>query len=105
MSEPKIRLHFLQTSRAIRIAWLLEELNLPYDVDFSNRNKGDFKAPQDWQDQTGHPIGKSPAIHDGHTLVHESGAITECGLTLLRRDWADARRKGICAASTTRNTA
>jgi len=39
VASPNIALHFLQASPSIRIAWLLEELSLPYTSVFFPREK------------------------------------------------------------------
>jgi glutathione S-transferase len=67
-----LTLFFLQSSRAIRPAWLLEELNVSYDLKFANR-QSDGTVP----DALGVPtaVGKSPAIQDGDFILGESGAI------------------------------
>jgi glutathione S-transferase len=62
---PPITLYFLQASRCIRTAWLLEELGLDYEVKFSDSNSAS-KAPEDF-----------PTIKDGDLVVYESGAISE----------------------------
>ncbi|KAJ5769707.1 hypothetical protein N7520_004266 [Penicillium odoratum] len=66
--------YFLQTSRAFRIAWLLEELNVEYDLKSAERNP-DLSVPTSLKVPTS--LGKSPAIRDGNLVVGESGAITE----------------------------
>lgn len=71
-----ITLYFLQASRCIRTAWLLEELDLEYDVKFTDRTSAS-KAPEDFKLASGNPLGKFPTIKDGGLVVHESGAITE----------------------------
>lgn len=73
---PSITLWFLQASRSIRIAWLLEELGLDYEVRFFDRTP-QSKAPAEFKAGSGHPLGKAPTIKDGDLTVHESGAITE----------------------------
>jgi len=72
---PPITLYFLQASRCIRTAWLLEALSLPYTVKFSDRVNN--KAPQDFKSASGNPLGKFPTLVHGDTTVYESGAITE----------------------------
>ncbi|KAF2501560.1 thioredoxin-like protein [Lophium mytilinum] len=71
-----ITLWFLQASRSIRTAWLLEELNLPYTVKFFDRTP-EGKAPQALKESAGNPLGKAPTIQDGDLTIYESGAITE----------------------------
>lgn len=70
-----ITLYFLQASRSIRTAWLLEELGLDYDLKFWARENN--KAPQEFKQQCGNPLGKAPTLKDGNLTVYESGAITE----------------------------
>lgn len=69
-----LTLYFLQSSRAIRPAWVLEELNVQYDLKFANR-QADGSVPKDLGVPTA--VGKSPAIQDGDFILGESGAITE----------------------------
>ena len=73
--QKEITLFQLPNSRAIRIAWLLEELQLPYTVVAGGRLP-DFNADPDFKAQCG-GLGKSPTIHDGDIVVQESGAIVE----------------------------
>lgn len=72
---PPITLYFLQASRSIRIAWLLEELGLPYESKFYWREAN--KAPAAYKEECGSPLGKAPTLRDGDTVVYESGAIVE----------------------------
>lgn len=72
---PDITLYFLQASRCIRTAWLLEELGLDYNVKFWNRENN--RAPQEAKNASGNPLGKFPTIKDGDLTIYESGAITE----------------------------
>ena len=72
---PDITLYFLQASRAIRVAWLLHELNLDYKLEFFDREKE--KAPANYKEVSGSPLGKSPFLRDGPVEVGESGAICE----------------------------
>ena len=74
-SKPSITVFFLQASRSIRTVWLLEELGVPYEVKFADRVKQ--KAPQEFKDAAGNPMGKFPTIQDGELTLYESGAITE----------------------------
>lgn len=70
---PHITLYFLQASRSIRVAWLLELLELPYDIEFADRVAN--KAPTDFKQNS--PTGRFPSIKDGDLVVAESGAIVE----------------------------
>ena len=69
-----ITLWFLQASRSIRNAWVLEELGLDYEVKFSDRENG--LAPADFKKEVG-GLGKFPFLQDGDVAVGESGLITE----------------------------
>ena len=70
----KITLWFLQASRCIRTAWLLEELGLEYEVKFSPRENG--LAPAAFKQEAG-GLGKFPTLQDGDLRIVESGNIAE----------------------------
>lgn len=71
---PDITLYFLQASRSIRTAWLLEELGLDYEVKSSPRENG--VAPAAFKKEAG-GLGKFPSLRDGDEIMYESGNITE----------------------------
>ncbi|KAF2709744.1 glutathione S-transferase [Pleomassaria siparia CBS 279.74] len=73
---PSITLWFLQASRSIRIAWLLEELHQDYNLKFFDR-MSNMKAPDEFKSGCGNALGKAPSLQDGDVTVFESGAITE----------------------------
>ena len=70
-----IVLHHLNHSRSQRILWLLEELELEYEVQYYDRDPETMLAPPALRQI--HPLGKSPVITDGDLTVAESGAIIE----------------------------
>jgi glutathione S-transferase len=70
-----ITVHHLNNSRSQRILWLLEELGLDYEVRKYQRDPKTLLAPPELK--AVHPLGKSPTITDGGTVVAESGAIVE----------------------------
>jgi glutathione S-transferase len=70
-----ITLHHLDHSRSHRILWLLEELDLPYEIKSYRRNRTTMLAPPELR--AVHPLGKSPVITDGSLTLAESGAIIE----------------------------
>jgi len=70
-----ITVHHLNNSRSQRILWLLEELQLPYEIAFYYRDKDTNLAPPELE--AVHPLGKSPMISDGDLVVIESGAIID----------------------------
>jgi Glutathione S-transferase, N-terminal domain len=53
-----IRVHHLNNSRSQRVLWLLEELNLPYEIVRYQRDKLTMLAPEALKQV--HPLGKSP---------------------------------------------
>ena len=70
-----IIVHHLNNSRSQRILWLLEELGLEYEIKKYQRDAKTMLAPPELR--AIHPLGKSPVITDGDTMVAESGAIIE----------------------------
>jgi glutathione S-transferase len=70
-----IIVHHLNNSRSQRILWLLEELGLPYEIRKYQRDPKTMLAPPELK--AVHPLGKSPVISDGETVVAESGAIVD----------------------------
>jgi glutathione S-transferase len=69
-----LTVYHLNESRSIRILWLLEELDVPYEVVRFNRD-ATRRAPPALTEV--HPLGKSPVIRDGELVLAESGAIVE----------------------------
>jgi len=67
-----ITLHSLQYSRAVRIAWLMEELSVPYKIVRYERTDA-YQAPPGLRQI--HPLGKAPVIVDGDLVLGESAAI------------------------------
>jgi glutathione S-transferase len=70
-----ITVHHLNESRSQRILWLLEELEVPYEIQFYWRDKHSRMAPTELQRV--HPLGKSPVITDDGRVIAESGAIVD----------------------------
>ena len=70
-----IRVHHLNDSRSQRILWLLEELELPYELTRYQRDAKTRLAPPELK--AVHPLGKSPVMEDGNVKIAESGAIVE----------------------------
>jgi len=76
-----ITVHHLNNSRSQRVLWLLEELELPYDIVRYERDAKTMLAPPELRKV--HPLGKSPVVTTDEGLVlAESGAIIE---TLIER--------------------
>lgn len=70
-----ITLHHLNNSRSQRVLWLLEELELPYEIKLYQRDPKTMLAPPALRQI--HPLGKSPVITDDGLTIAESGAIVE----------------------------
>jgi glutathione S-transferase len=70
-----IVVHHLNDSRSQRVLWLLEELEVPYEVRHYARDAKTRLAPPELA--AVHPLGKSPVLQDGEQLVIESGAIVD----------------------------
>ena len=70
-----ITLHHLNNSRSQRILWLLEEIGVPYEIEFYQRDAKTNLAPPELT--AIHPLGKSPVITDGDIKIAESGAMID----------------------------
>ena len=70
-----LTLHHLENSRSQRIVWLLEELEVDYELKLYKRDASTSLAPNELLDI--HPLGKAPIITDGEQTIAESGAIIE----------------------------
>jgi glutathione S-transferase len=70
-----ITVHHLNYSRSQRVLWLLEELEVPYELVKYERDPKTLFAPKSLQQI--HPLGKSPVITDGDQVIAESGTILE----------------------------
>ena len=74
-----ITVHHLNNSRSQRILWMLEEINLEYEIIRYARDVKTMQGPASLREV--HPLGKSPAITDDGSgeqiLLVESGAIIE----------------------------
>lgn len=69
-----LNLHFAPNSRASRIMWLLEELELPYELNRMDFHPKDLKSDEH---RERHPLGRVPVLEDGEVSIYESGAIVE----------------------------
>jgi glutathione S-transferase len=57
-----IIVHHLENSRSQRVLWLLEELELPYEIRRYERDRKTMLAPAELRRV--HPLGKSPIVED-----------------------------------------
>ena len=69
-----LTLHFAPNSRAGRIVWLLEELELPYELNRMDFHPKDLKSDEH---RSRHPLGRVPVLDDDDIRIWESGAIVE----------------------------
>ena len=70
-----ILVHHLNNSRSQRVLWLLEELELTYDLRRYERDPVTNLAPSELASV--HPLGKSPVIEIDGRKIAESGAIVD----------------------------
>ncbi len=70
-----ITVHHLNNSRSQRVLWMLEELELDYEVRRYERDLQTALAPASLRQV--HALGKSPVITDGALTLAESGAIID----------------------------
>ena len=70
-----ITVHHLNESRSQRVLWLLEELEVPYDIKFYKRDATTNLAPPELL--AVHPLGKSPVMTDGDLTIADSGAVVD----------------------------
>ncbi|KCZ45618.1 MULTISPECIES: glutathione S-transferase family protein [unclassified Hyphomonas] len=80
-----ITLHHLEKSQSIRILWLLEELGVPYEVKFYDRDPQTRLAPAEYKAVS--PLGTAPVITEGNVTLAETNAIVDYIL-----DWHDGGR-------------
>ena len=69
-----MKLYFAPQSRAVRVAWLLEELGLNYEIEKYSVGDRALRTPEYYKI---HPMGRIPVLEDGDTRIYESGAIVE----------------------------
>ena len=73
-----LKVHFAPNSRAGRIIWLMEELELEYEVNIMPFSKEGLKSDEH---RARHALGRVPVLEDGEVMIFESGAIIEYVLT------------------------
>ena len=74
-----LKVHFAPNSRAGRIIWLMEELELEYEVNVMPFSKEGLKSDEH---RARHALGRVPVLEDGEIMIFESGAIIEYVLTV-----------------------
>ena len=73
-----LKVHFAPNSRAGRIIWLMEELELEYEVNVMPFSKEGLKSDEH---RARHALGRVPVLEDNEVMIFESGAIIEYVLT------------------------
>lgn len=74
-----MKLYYAQNTRAVRIAWLLEELGLDYEIEKFTLGDRAMREPEYLKV---HPMGRVPALKDKGVTIFESGAIVQYVLAL-----------------------
>ena len=69
-----MKLYFAPISRAVRIAWLLEELGITYEIEKYSVGDKALRTPEFYKL---HPMGRVPVLEDQEITIYESGAILE----------------------------
>ena len=69
-----MKVHHARKSRSVRALWLLNELELPYDVEIYPLGDKSMRTPEYLNI---HPVGRVPALEDNGLTIFESGAITQ----------------------------
>ena len=69
-----LTLHFSSNSRAQRVLWLLEELQLEYNLNKIKFHPSELKSDEH---RKRHPLGRVPVLEDEEIIIYESGAIVE----------------------------
>ena len=69
-----IKLYLTPSTRAGRVAWLLEELEMEYELEILPFTKEGLKSPEH---RARHSLGRVPVIEDGDISIFESGAIIQ----------------------------
>ena len=69
-----MKLYYARDSRAVRVAWLLEELNVEYEIKKFDLGSKEMRSP-DYLEI--HPMGRVPTLEDGLVKIFESGAIIQ----------------------------
>ena len=69
-----MKLYFAPNSRAVRIAWLLEELGMDYEIEKYSVGDKAVRTPEYYRL---HPMGRVTVLKDKEVIIYESGAILE----------------------------
>lgn len=78
MVMPELTIYHLEGRRSERIVWLMEELGMPYNLEYV---RGDLGASMAKVRALGHEMPQVPTVVIGDQILVESGAIIETILT------------------------
>lgn len=79
-----MKLYFAPDSRAVRVAWCLEEMGLDYEIESYRVGQRELReAPY----KQVHPNGRIPALDTGEQIIFESGAIIQWLLATHETDF------------------
>ncbi len=70
-----LTLHHLEYSQSFRVLWMLEELEIPYDLIVYSRDAKTMAAPAEYKALS--PLGTAPVITHGGITLAESSAIMD----------------------------
>jgi glutathione S-transferase len=65
-----LKLYYVPMTRAARVRWMLEELEVPYELIRLDPSKGEIRG-----EQNPHPLKRVPVLVDGDRTIIESAAI------------------------------
>lgn len=69
-----MKLYYAPQSRAVRVAWTLEELGIDYEIEKFSLGE---KRMREEAYRAKHPMGRVPTLEDGDVRIFESGAIVQ----------------------------
>ncbi len=69
-----MKIYYAPNTRAVRIVWLLNELEIPYELERYKLGEPAMRAPEYL---AVHPLGRVPVLEDGDVKIFESGAIVQ----------------------------
>ena len=69
-----LKIYHFRGTRSVRVIWLCEELNLPYEVESIDFSPA-FRSSNEWRAKS--PTGKVPVLEDNGVTMFESGAMVQ----------------------------
>ena len=96
---PMIQIYHLEGRRSERIVWLLEELNIPYELNYV---RGDLRGSMALVHALGHEMPMVPTVVIEDQILVESGAIIETILARYAPGELTPRPSGHCLVTARR---